>query len=75
MGIRQTDARVLARRRRMLGLTQHDLARAANISVERLVFHETGRALLLPEELDKIRQVLRARLREVNREVGKTVGA
>jgi hypothetical protein len=75
MGIRGTDSRALARRRKMLGLTQHALAQAASISVERLVFHETGRALLLPDELDRVRNVLRCRLREVNREVGKSVGA
>lgn len=61
--------RGIARKRKSLGLTQHDLARHADVLLSRLVFFETGRIELLPEELDRIRHALRRRLKTVTAEV------
>jgi transcriptional regulator with XRE-family HTH domain len=63
------EGRSLARKRRQLGLTQHDLARAVGISVNRLVFAETGRVTLEPETLHKIRHVLRKHARRMLRKL------
>lgn len=56
--------RGIARKRRMVGLTQHQLAAAVGIPVGRVVFIETGRTEPMPEELDKIRSVLRKAARK-----------
>jgi hypothetical protein len=64
MGAQQrSEGRTIAKRRRMLGLTQHELCRATNMGLNRLVFFETGRCELLPEEIDSIRTVLKKRAR------------
>jgi len=55
--------RGLGRRRRMVGLTQHDVAKATGISVSRIVFAETGRIDLEPAEVEKVHNVLRQRAR------------
>lgn len=57
--------RSLAKRRRMTGLTQHDLARLTGIPVSRIAFAETGRLDLEPQEVDKIRTSLRKRAKTV----------
>jgi len=49
----------IARKRRMVGLTQHELARQSNLSVSRLVWFETGRCDLEPEELGRIKDALK----------------
>jgi transcriptional regulator with XRE-family HTH domain len=64
-----TAHRALAKRRRMLGLTQHQVAQATGIPVNKIVFAETGRCILEPSELDAIRSVLKARAREVTKEL------
>lgn len=56
--------RGLGRKRRMCGITQHELARDANVSLNRLVFAETGRSDLNPEELERVQSVLRQRARK-----------
>lgn len=61
--------RGIARRRRMLGLTQHQLSQETGIAVGRIVFAETDRIVLEPHELDRIRSAFRRRLREVRAEV------
>jgi transcriptional regulator with XRE-family HTH domain len=62
MGSQQrSQGRTIAKKRRLLGLTQHQVAQAVGIGVNRLVFFETGRCTLLPEELDSIRSVLKKR--------------
>jgi DNA-binding XRE family transcriptional regulator len=63
------DGRSLARKRRQLGLTQHDLAKAVGISVNRLVFAETGRVLLDSETMHKIRHALRKHARRMLRKL------
>ena len=55
------DGRTLAKRRRMCGATQHDISREADIPINRLVFAETGRLSLEPDELERVRHVLRKR--------------
>lgn len=61
--------RTLARKRRAVGLTQHDVARLTGISPNRIAFAETDRLILLPSELDSIRAVLKERARTVQREM------
>jgi hypothetical protein len=55
------EGRGIAKKRRLLGLTQHQVSQATGIGVNRLVFFETGRATLLPDEIDTIRSVFRKR--------------
>jgi hypothetical protein len=40
------------------------LAAETGIGLNRIVFYETGRTELLPEEVDKIRKVLKQRARQ-----------
>jgi predicted transcriptional regulator len=61
---KQHEGRSLGKKRKMLGLTQHDLARQANLSVNRIVFAETGRICLEPDEIDRVRGVFRKRARQ-----------
>jgi DNA-binding XRE family transcriptional regulator len=56
----------LGKKRRMLGLTQHQVAQATGISLNRLVFAETGRMDLEPDERAKVMQLLRQRARKVS---------
>ena len=55
--------RGLGKKRRMVGLTQHQLSHETGIPVGRIVFAETGRADLEPSEVEKIQNVLRKRAR------------
>jgi hypothetical protein len=48
----------------MLGMTQHMLAHRARIPINRLVFAETGRIDLRPDELDRVRTVFRDRAKK-----------
>jgi predicted transcriptional regulator len=56
--------RGLGRRRRMVGLTQHDVAQATGIPVGRIVFAETGRIDLEPAEVEKVETCLKKRARK-----------
>jgi transcriptional regulator with XRE-family HTH domain len=51
----------LKRQRRMVGLTQHELARLAGIGVSRIAFAETGRTKLTDEELERVFDVIARR--------------
>lgn len=53
--------RNLAKRRRMVGLTQHNLAKESGVPVARITYAETGRLTLDDSELDKLDAVLRKR--------------
>jgi hypothetical protein len=55
----------LAKQRRMLGLSQHELSRRADVKFSRLTFAETGRVRLTESELDRIRLVLTQRARRI----------
>jgi predicted transcriptional regulator len=57
----RSDHKTLSRKRKLLGLTQHNVAQEANIPINRLVFAETGRVTLEQDELDRIRTVFRRR--------------
>lgn len=57
------NQRGLGRKRKMCGITQHQLARDTGIPVGRIVFAETGRADLEPNEIEKVQDVLRKRAR------------
>ncbi len=56
--------RGLARKRKMTGATQHQIAQATGIAVNRIVFIETGRCDPKPSELDAIRKVLKRRAQQ-----------
>jgi hypothetical protein len=60
----QHKGRGLASKRRMVGLTQHDLSREARVLLSRLIFAETGRIGLEPDELDRVKKVLRNKARK-----------
>ncbi len=51
----------LGKKRKMVGLTQHQVAEQSGVPLSRVVFAETGRIVLEPEELDRIRNVFRER--------------
>ena len=53
--------RGIARRRKMCGLTQHELAQRAGIPVSKIVWIETCRAGPEPDELARIRRALKER--------------
>jgi predicted transcriptional regulator len=53
--------RGLGKRRKSVGLTQHQLSRETGIAVGRIVFAETGRVDLEPFEVEKIQSVLKKR--------------
>jgi len=53
--------RSIARKRHLVGLTQHKLAEASGIAVQRITTFETGRLVLEDQELDRIRVVLKKR--------------
>jgi predicted transcriptional regulator len=53
--------RRLGRKRRMCGITQHELAHDSGVSLSRIIFAETGRIDLEPEELARVQNVLRQR--------------
>jgi transcriptional regulator with XRE-family HTH domain len=55
------EGRTISRKRRMVGLTQHSLAEASGVNVQRITYFETGRLLLEPQELDRIRKALKNR--------------
>jgi DNA-binding XRE family transcriptional regulator len=51
----------LRQQRRMVGLTQHQVAQQADIPINRIVFAETGRIALRPDEEKRIAKVLKTR--------------
>jgi hypothetical protein len=61
---KRTANQTIAKLRRRTGTTQHVLAAETGIGLNRLVFYETGRTELLPEEVDRIRKVLKHRARQ-----------
>jgi DNA-binding XRE family transcriptional regulator len=60
----------LAAQRKMLGLTQFEMAKAADVLYSRLVFAETGRRHLTAAELSRIKTVLHRRMKELVTVVG-----
>lgn len=55
----------LKKQRRMLGMTQHQLADAARIAPGRIAFWETGRVRLKTEELQRVKDALARRRQKV----------
>ena len=53
------------KQRRMLGLTQHQRAAAAKIAPGRIIWAETGRVKLTNAELQRIKDALARRAKEV----------
>jgi predicted transcriptional regulator len=59
------SGKTISRRRRLVGLTQHALAKKSRVPVQKITFAETGRAELTPEELNRIWSALRVRAQKV----------
>jgi len=55
----------LSKRRRMLGLTQHELAHRADLPLWKISWSETGRVKLTAEETEKIRAAFAQRAAEI----------
>ena len=55
----------ITRKRKSLGLTQHQLAKKADVPFSRLSYAETNRIQLTPDEVDRIESVFRARVQIV----------
>ena len=55
----------LRQKRQMLGWSQHDLERAAAIRFGKLAFWETGRVELSEAELERVKNALARRAKEV----------
>jgi transcriptional regulator with XRE-family HTH domain len=55
------EGKTIGKKRKLVGLTQHSLAVATGIDVQRITYFETGRLLLEPQELDRIRKALKNR--------------
>jgi predicted transcriptional regulator len=53
--------RTIAKRRRELGMTQHNLADASGVLFSRIKYAETGRLILEPHEIERLRDALRRR--------------
>jgi predicted transcriptional regulator len=53
--------KTLAKHRRMTGLSQHELARRADVRFSRLCYAENGRTKLTADELARIKAVLAER--------------
>jgi DNA-binding XRE family transcriptional regulator len=56
----------LRKQRRMVGLSQFALAKLTGIAPGRIVFAETGRVTLKPEEIERIKFALARRAEQVN---------
>ena len=56
---RRLENRAVAKARRNVGLTQHQVSAESGIGLNRIVFFETGRCDLEPKEVDKIRTVIK----------------
>ena len=57
--------RWITKKRKSLGLTQHQLAKKADVPFSRLSYAETNRIDLLPDEVDRIESVFRSRAQVV----------
>lgn len=66
------SGRELAEKRKAAGLTQHSLAQKAGISLNKLVFVETGRTVFQPHEASCIRKALEDRSQEILAILSKT---
>jgi transcriptional regulator with XRE-family HTH domain len=55
----------LKQRRRMLGLSQFDLAKRTGILYSRITFFETGRRRLTKDEIGRIERVLSQRMKQI----------
>jgi transcriptional regulator with XRE-family HTH domain len=57
--------RWITRKRKSLGLTQHELARQSRVPFSRVSYAETGRIQLTTDELERIEGVFRNRARRI----------
>jgi transcriptional regulator with XRE-family HTH domain len=55
----------LRKTREMSGLTQFELAKAAGLTANKITFWETGRSQLTDAELERVKNALAARAKEV----------
>ncbi len=56
--------RGLGKKRRMCGITQHQLSHETGIPIGKIVYAETGRVDLEPSEVAKIQNVLKQKARK-----------
>ena len=56
---RRLENRAVAKARRNVGLTQHQISAESGIGLNRIVFFETGRCDLEAKEVDKICTVIK----------------
>jgi transcriptional regulator with XRE-family HTH domain len=61
LALNHGEGRTISRKRKLVGLTQHSLAQASGVNVQRISFAETGRITLEPEEINRIRKALKNR--------------
>ena len=61
MANKQSQGRTISKKRKLVGLTQHSLAQASGVNVQRITFFETGRLALDPDEIERIRKALKTR--------------
>lgn len=66
--------RPLSKRRRMLGLTQHQLAERADLPLWKISWSETGRVKLTAEETEQIRTAFAQRAAEIAASLSKDEG-
>ena len=52
------DGKCKAARRKLLGLTQEQLAERENVSIQTISYHETGYNVIRPENFSRLREVL-----------------
>ena len=55
----------LKRQRRYLGMTQHELAKVANVAPWKITFAETGRAELTADEIERVKVALAKQAAEI----------
>lgn len=61
---RAGNHRTLLKQRRRLGMTQSELHNKSGVSLNRIVFAETGRVTLDDAEVDRIRDVFRRKFQK-----------
>ena len=61
--------RKFRKQRKLVGLTQYELSRLTGIPPGRIVFAETGRVRLAPNEIELIKSAIQKRATEITKEL------
>jgi transcriptional regulator with XRE-family HTH domain len=59
MANKQSEGRTISKKRKLVGLTQSRLAQESRVAVQRITYFETGRLILQPDEIERIRKALK----------------